>query len=464
MARNLLKQLIPDPSSSASSPRTNLGTGLFWVILAALTAVHVITLWYSGSDIHGDVKLYHRVITSIWAGNLPYRDFDFEYPPYVLLWFLLPGYFATVRAFQVVFGLEILLADLGLKAVLIWLATRQPRKCPWLLPVLLFTLATSVNYHFYLQRFDLIPAAISIALLLAFGQGKYFLAGALTVLGIGCKLYPVLFVPPLLLLAYRLRRSRAFGSGLVFGLLPLLILGFFLPWWRFLAFHADRGLQAESLYASLLWFASQFGFGEPRWMWVKAWFEIDSPLNPYLVPIAQALFVAGVFYAEAFVCWRAWRLSCDDLASVARLLLIPLTAFIAFNLVLSPQYLFWTAGLAAVAVLDGRLSGPLYLIFAAIMIPVFYPCPNYGTGFDLAEATALLLRNLLLIVALVSLVRELWPRYCLSNGSPGSLNPNIATPAPGELALAGRPSEIPAFVGPPATAGSPGGPSFTPRN
>lgn len=245
--------------------KNNRGNFVFLLfVLVSLTSVQVYTLWNSGSDIHGDISLYHRAMQSIWAGQMPYRDFDFEYPPYVLCWFVLPGFFDSLRHFQVVFGLEILLLDLALKVFFIRLAIYHDGKRHWIIPALIFTLATSANFHFYLQRFDLIPAVISVALLVAFIEQKYVCSGLLVSFGIGCKLYPVLFAAPLFLLAYRQQRSRAFITGLLWGILPLLISGFFMPWWRFLAFHVDRGLQAESLYASILLFLSNFGIVEAK--------------------------------------------------------------------------------------------------------------------------------------------------------------------------------------------------------
>lgn len=386
--------------------------------LLILTMVHFYSLFNNINNISGDISLYQRVIKLIFDGNMPYQDFDFEYPPYVILWFVLPGCFKSAQWFQFVFGLQILLIDVLVKAVLAWLAVRQSGKRSWMIPVLLFSWATAANYDLYLRRFDLIPAAISVIMLVAFVRKKYLIAGSLAAWGIGSKLYPILFVPPLLLLAHRQKQSKAFLLGLGLGTMPLLLLSFLMPWWRFLGFHAERGLQAESLYASLLWFLSSLGLVEAKWIWVRAWFEVDSPINPFLMPVAQALFIGAIFYAEVFVCWRAWRVQSWTLSSLARLILIPLTAFIAFNLVLSPQYLIWIVGLAAVAAMEGRLIGPYCFIMAAALIPLFYPSNNYGVHFNWLESTALLLRNVLLIVGLTSLVREWWPAAHICPSSP----------------------------------------------
>ena len=302
-----------------------------------------------------------------------------------------------------------LAVDIAIKGLLVALALRRPQNRLWMAPALLYTLVTTANHTILLQRFDLVPAAIGMGAILAFGRGRHALAGLLVALGVGCKLYPVLFAPPLLFLAYRQGRARQFAQGSILGLVPLMAMSLAMPWWRFLAFHAERGLQAESLWASLLWFGSELGWVGAKWMWVRAWFEVDSPVNSLVIPIAQALFPAGTFYAEVFVCWRAWRQPCPTLPSLARLLLVPLTAFIALNLVLSPQFLFWTAGLAGIALLEGSATGPACLALAAAATPLFYPTEGYGSRLTPLATCALLLRNALLLAAVFSLTRELWP-------------------------------------------------------
>jgi hypothetical protein len=405
------KERISSQNEAGAQRRSALPSGptavLFWALLTASTGLQIYSLCFSGGAVHGDVRLYHRVAQLLWAEQLPYRDYQFEYPPYAVLCFLR---LASLRAFQVGFGLQLLTVDVCVKLVIAVLAWRHCNPRFWLLPPCFLMLGTAANQGFYLQRLDVIPSAISVAALLAFWKSRYFLAGFLISLGLGCKLYPVLFALPLLLLARQKGEGMSFTFGLFVGLLPLLIAGAYLPWWRFLTFHAERGLQAESLYASLLWLAAFLHLIEANWAWVHAWFEVQSPINWLIVPVAQTLFGAAVFYAEVFVCWHIIRGPIPSLAQLARLLLIPLTAFVGFNLVLSPQFLFWMTGLAALAALEGDMLGPTLLTAAAVIIPAFYPSANYGTCFNLTEILALLARNLLVIVAPLVMVREVWRR------------------------------------------------------
>ena len=66
------------------------------------------------------------------------------------------------------------------------------------------------------------------------------------------RLHYVLFAQALVL-AWRTGRLMPFVLGQAAGAAPLVLMGLLLPWWRFLAFHAKRGLQVESLFASIIW-------------------------------------------------------------------------------------------------------------------------------------------------------------------------------------------------------------------
>jgi hypothetical protein len=240
---------------------------------------------------------------------------------------------------------------------------------------------------------------LSLLTVVAFCGQRYFWSGMLLSFGIGCKLYPVLFLPPLLVLAWRRKQSLRFLAGVGLGLLPLLASGVFLPWWRFLMFHHGRGLQVESLYASCIWLLNHLGYAVAKWQWVKAWTEVSGPAATMCLPFAQAIFLATVAGSVCLAVWRALHLDDLDYSAVSRILVLPLLAFVSFNIILSPQYLIWLVALTSAAAAAGPLRNIVLVVLAAILIPVFYPCPSYGAGLNLFETCVLVLRNLLLIAA-----------------------------------------------------------------
>jgi hypothetical protein len=68
--------------------------------------------------------------------------------------------------------------------------------------------------------------------------------------------------------------------------------------------------------------------------------------------------------------------------------------------------MIWLLPLAALASLEGSLWAPCAICLATVLTPIFYPSSDYGVGLSLMETLVLLIRNLILIAAWGSLIRE----------------------------------------------------------
>lgn len=65
----------------------------------------------------GDLPVYFEAARSWLAGQTPYAEFRFEYPPYALLAFPPAALVSSsLPEFQVVFGVELLLVDVAIRA------------------------------------------------------------------------------------------------------------------------------------------------------------------------------------------------------------------------------------------------------------------------------------------------------------------------------------------------------------
>ena len=225
-------------------------------------------------------------------------------------------------------------------------------------------------------------------------------------------MYPAVFVPAFFVLSLRDRRAGRFLSGLIGGLLPIALLSFMLPWWRFAQFHGSRGLQCESIYSSVLWLFHGLGLARVKWVFVKAWFELQGLLPLQVLPWARLLFIASVLLSMTISGLIAAHWAKPSLSKLARLLLIPLLAFVAFNQVLSPQYMIWILPFAALASFEGPMLSPLLCVGAVMLTPAIYPSlyGDYHCGLCLFETVILLARNLFLILAWALFVIELIPR------------------------------------------------------
>jgi glycosyl transferase family 87 len=405
-----------------------------FALMAASVAPFVYTLFDSSN---GDVPLYHHGAERLLGGSFPYRDWVFEYPPYALLWFVLPSAMRGYAGFRALFSVQVLALDLLAKFVLLREGNRGAhgaRRNNWvdrLGPFLVFSLLGLFQTYFYLKRLDPIAAALVVFALVAFANERMATAGALLAVAAATKLYPALAAPALLLLAYQRGTWARFVAGAAAALVPLAILSAWLPWWSFASFQAARGIQVESTYGSLLWL-SHF-FGTPA-TWVGrpgCCVEIRGPVALEVTGVARALFAAMTLAAVVASVAAAARGLRSELAAprlrapavataesdrsacsalVGRVVLLPIVAFMVSSLALSPQFAIWPVGPAALAVPRGRRAS-LGVLALAVMLTVFvFPAPGYfgasDVGISLGRTLVLVARNVALVATLVLLARE----------------------------------------------------------
>lgn len=358
----------------------------------------------------GDLALYAKVVHAFLGGAVPNVDFRFEYPPYALLWFVPAGWLgAGEHGFGVHFSLQLTLLDATIKWLLLYEGARWGRTWRAWQPFVLYSLASYFQSIHYLKRYDLIPAVLTVAALVALARRREAWAGAGLAVGVVTKLYPVVLVPFALLWCLRRGSLRRFVVGGVLGLLPLVPISALWPWWRFASFHVERGLQVESLWANLLWTAHLLGWTNPRWILAPAAYELAGPEAKAVLVVARYAWVAGTGLCVAVGLRAVWRRPVADVASLARVALAPLVAFVILNPVLSPQYLIWLTGVAGLALYGaGPVRAPLAIFAAAALSRYVFAGSTYDTGLGWVHTVILLVRNGLLLWAGVELVRELW--------------------------------------------------------
>ncbi len=280
--------------------------------------------------------------------------------------------------------------------VLTALAARKLRGLwAWPVPALTFVAAAIMLYPVAVTRYD-----AAVALTLAGGAlgaalgGRYvYLAYASLGLGAAAKLVPALATVPLA------RREAARGYAVFFGVLVL----FFAPAVllggdRFLssfAYHAERGLQVESLAASILlklgWVCGisfEYGAFEVHGRGVGLASSLSLPMTGVLLLIT------------ALVMYRHHRRGRLDAGSFPRYAAALILAFMLGSKVLSPQYMVWLLPLVPLGA-EGLAGAGVSLIFLTAcwtttqVFPIHYGDLLNGRypGQDL-----LLVRNLLLVI------------------------------------------------------------------
>ncbi|QSQ16835.1 glycosyltransferase 87 family protein [Myxococcus landrumensis] len=395
------------PPSAGPSSVSRLGPWHWLVFVVGVMPV----LAYAFSPRVGDLELYFRSARALLAGATPNQDFRFEYPPYALLWFVPAAWLRdTEPGFVRVFGLQLVVLDAFIKWVLLTEGARLwGRAWRSMVPCLAYSVTTWVASVYYLKRYDLIPAALTLAALLAVSRRRDVLAGLALAVGVVTKLYPLVLVPLLVVVCWKRGTLGRLSLGLALGLAPLLALSTVWPWWGFASFHVNRGLQVESLAASLVWAAHHLGWVQGViWLKAPAAYELHGTVAENAKGVMRWLWVLGTLCMTALGAWAARHRPTEHVGDLARLALVPLLAFIILNPVLSPQFLTWVIGLAALSLLSGSPTVPLLILAAGLMSRGTFIGPGYRVGSGVVQTLLILTRNGFLLTAGFLMLREVW--------------------------------------------------------
>ena len=280
----------------------------------------------------------------------------------------------------------------------------------WPVAAVVFVAAAVLLNPVAVTRYDAVVAlTVAVAVTLATRARKggaassLALAGAWASLGIGtaAKLVPALVGPPLALFAARLGGWREFMRGSsVFAFVVTL---FFVPaallggggFVKSFAYHAERGLQVESLAASVLMklgyatgIVYEFGAFDVNGSGFGFWSSMSLPITGALVVVT-----AAVMYRERV----AGKFGAAELPRYAAAFVL---AFMIGSKVLSPQYMIWLLPLIPLC------AGGLWLVGASALylgacwttskiFPEHYERLLSMDGF---AVNLLLERNLILVV------------------------------------------------------------------
>jgi len=374
-----------------------------WLATRFLILSHV-GFWNDSTGVQAeDVSIF-----GVWSEQLGVHhalpnEEAWQYPPGAALLMVLPRvgggdfldhFVATMLVFDLI-GL-VLLATLGRRegsdaGVWVWLLAMPMLRA---LPVL---------------RFDLVPAVLAIgALVVIHRRPAWF--GALAGLGAMIKAWPI----ALLFGEWdrrRLLRAAAGAAAAIALVFAVSAIAFDGDQLNFLKEQNGRGLQVEAV-ASLPWHLDQYVTGtEPHTaLRYRAW-EIESGTADTVADLLKWLSLAALVASGAW--WwaraRAIRRGREDLeeAVVSRdFVFAVVLLLVVTSRVLSPQYMIWMLGLAAV-VLTAKASAlkrPAWTVIVAALITTssYGPMGAYGTSFNIyGSPFIMLVRNLLLLVAAI---------------------------------------------------------------
>jgi len=403
----------------------NKGTRLQWVIVvAAFCLLHLLfftRVFYSGGP---DVAGYYQYAVMMDHGQVAYRDFSVEYPPGALVVFYLP-YLAShnLAGYETAFTFEMLFFDvIGLLLVLG--LGKKTGISPWT-SLIGYTLAMVAIGSIMVQRFDMVPAVITLGAVYAFSRGNYKIAWTILAIGTMTKLYPALLAP--LFLIYQWRRGglrSAMPSMATFAVATLLIAAPLLAlsshgFISSFTIQSQRPLQLESTYSSLLLLGNSLGLIKAQPVQGLISLNIDSSLAG---PLARCSFILmglgllvvyGLYYRNCRSLARSPARVAPDASALADLLNYSFSAIVVFMVtskVFSPQYMVWLYPLFPLV--SGRFRSTIWIVFLTASCLTWYIYPlHYYDLIDTQQSAVdgLILRNTLMVFTAVLLLGEKAP-------------------------------------------------------
>ncbi|MFJ3527999.1 MULTISPECIES: glycosyltransferase 87 family protein [unclassified Streptomyces] len=367
--------------------------------LLLLCVIKVITL--PGPDVTSDVSvIYHGWYDVLSSGSYPRSDVTWQYPPLAALAILSPALLPFLDYASAFFVLAFLCDALVLGLLLYagrGAARRTAGAWVWVAGVpLLGTTAYA--------RYDVMVTAVAVAALLA-GVRHPKVLGALAAFGALLKVWPALVLAG----TARGRQTRlAWATAAGVAVVLLVVCAVAAPGaLAFLGFQRDRGTEVESLGALVFHVARQFGW-QGRVELHYGSLEFLGPHVPLVSTLALGLSVL------AFGWLLVWRLKARTfgVSTPADAAFTAVLLFTTTSRVISPQYMLWLVGLAAVCLVfrESRMALPACLVLVATGVTQL----EFPLGFVhvvTSDATGVLLmfvRNGLLVAATLIAGGRLW--------------------------------------------------------
>lgn len=247
------------------------------------------------------------------------------------------------------------------------------------------------------DRFDIIPAALTLGAVILAGKTRWKWAFALLALATLCKFYPLLLVLPFLIAQqmqyrtqkwYAWRRWSALSVFVGLGILVTAVSFFFsvANTLQPITYFLNRPLEVEAFPADFIWLSSLLGNPTGYNMAYQSLNYVSS-LEHYISPLSTLLEIAGLLCT----CWLLWRNKIDIYAAS----LLTILVILVTGKVFSPQYLIWAAPLVA---LVGKANWKWVLCWGLVCALTTFMFPfHYNSLQQIQQFYAVyFLRNLLI--------------------------------------------------------------------
>ncbi len=355
--------------------------------------------------------------------RLPYRDITFEYPPLFALFLIVirllsQDYLTFTHILAWILG-SFYMASLWI-LYKIWKELPENQRFSWNYILGLSLLSILALGQLFVTRLDVIPSFLYLIAIYSFMKEKYFPSCIWIVLGIFTKGYSLLLAPLFGICLLIQKKYRPLLLSIFFIIFSFVGISLLLSqltnghYWDSYRFHASRGIQIESFYASIPYFFYITKLSHIFIYMSNGCVNIRFPFTYSLLSASKylPLLVFGIFY---LVFWKKSPKENQAPLNKAWLLnssLMLVFCFLVTFKVLSPQFLIWLIPLIFLNPMMRKRSFQVLWMSTLILTQVIYPNFYWMLSDDVTREGVILIlsRNILLLGVFLLLLKD-WMRF-----------------------------------------------------
>ncbi len=394
---------------------TSLKPGVAFTLHAILLVI--VAFIYSNfyfNGLHWDVTFYFEKSLEFLSSEEDANK-RLEYPLFALIPILLPHVFRSVandfHAYKVIFMMQ----NVIWLCLSLYLAYRELERLKYrnITGRLIIMAAITLPFQVVFLRMDMFPAMLTLLSFLAFLHRRYFWSGVFLMLGIATKLYPVVLVPlfgMILLVWWDWKAIGRFVAGL---LTP--VIGIVLVWTgvlgkepagllAFLAAHQERGIQVESLAATVVYLAhflkgfplkSAYVYGADHLVLFSTKAILEVLLTMYILLKFIFIVLSGAVFRDV-----SRKPDHRTTSLLAGYVTAAFLLFMLANKVFSPQYLIWLIPFLCFLRMPLLIGFLVIFLLSSLLFPFLY---DQIREFAMPGLGLIILRNLLCVAMLITL-------------------------------------------------------------
>jgi len=370
------------------------------IVSAIIMLVMLIIYTANGNGADNDVVNFYKHAEAIKAGQIPYKDFVFEFPPFSLVFFMIPSMFTSdMHTYVVLYGVEIIFFSVLTLYFMIKVAEKM--KVNKYLVSIIFMIFIVLYFDQMIRKFDIIVAAFTFISLYLFYEKKYTLSYAVLAFAALVKIYPVFLIPIFIIMNLADKedtmRVKNVQKGIVACLcvafvaaVPLFLLSVSVSdMLSFVGFHSVRGFQVESVVAVIVQNLASLGFTTATIVPSCDTYDIISPICSFLLPYWSAVSALAIILIWMLIIYHASKVNHrssyrDSARDVMIYSLAVLMTFMLVNKVFSTQYVIWLYALLPflVVINEKKINIPI-AVLAILIVALSYQIGTLGPYYEL---------------------------------------------------------------------------------